>query len=306
MASPMLNEIVQMLRDRAAVGAANPPSLEERRAGIEAGGQAFEDLSGVTTEAVNANGVSCEWVVATNADNRRVILYLHGGGYVVGSIISHRGLAASLSKSAQARVLSVDYRLAPEHKFPAPVEDAMSAYGWLLETGIEPANIVIAGDSAGGGLAVATLVAIRETGLPIAGAGLCLSPWVDMEAQGNSFDTNAAVDPMITRAGILAFAGEYLGIADPKSPLAAPVYADLTGLPPLIIQVGTPEALCDDAIWLRDHATKAGVDVTFESWDDMVHVWHRYAPKLPEAQQAVDRLGEFVKEKLGAAVHSGD
>lgn len=306
MASPELNDIIQMIRDRGKAAAENPQTLKEQRAGADAGGQAFEDLTGITTEAVDANGVPAEWVVATDADENRAILYVHGGGYVAGSIVSHRGLAASLSKSASARVLNVGYRLAPEHKFPAPVDDAISAYRWLLASGADPANTVIGGDSAGGGLAVAALVAIRDAGLPMPAAGLCLSPWVDMESLSESFVSRSALDPMVQKDRLLGMAGEYLGDADPKSPLASPIYADLTGLPPLIIQVGTSETLFDDATWLRDHATKAGVDVTFESWDDMVHVWHRYAPKLPEAQQAVDRLGEFVKEKLGAAVPSGD
>ena len=306
MASPELNDILQMLKERAEAIAANPPTLEEKRAGSDAGGQAFEDLTGVTTEAVNANGVPAEWVAAGDADPNRTILYLHGGGYVVGSIISHRGLAASLTRSSKARVLNVGYRLAPEHRFPAAVDDALEAYRWLLASGADPANVVIGGDSAGGGLAIATMVSTKDAGLPMPGAGICLSPWVDMEALGESYVTRAALDPMLTRAGIQAFAKEYLGDADPKSPLASPIYADLSGLPPLIIQVGTSEAIYNDATWLRDHATKAGVDVTFESWDEMVHVWQRYAPTLPEAQQAVDRLGEFVNEKLGAAVASAD
>ena len=224
----------------------------------------------------------------------------------MGSLVSHRGLAASISRSSRARVLNVGYRLAPEHTFPAPVDDTLAAYRWLLANGADPSATAIAGDSAGGGLAVAALVAIKDAGLPMAGAGLCLSPWVDMEASSESFDKRAALDPTVQRDGIRSFAQTYLGDADPKSPLASPVYADLTGLPPLIIQVGTSETLYDDATWLRDHAKEAGVDVTFESWDDMVHVWHRFATKLPEAQQAVDRLGEFVREKLGAAVPSGD
>ena len=306
MASPVLNDIIQMIRDRSKAATDNPPTKEERRAASDAAGQARQDLTGVNTEAVDTNGVPAEWVVADDADSSRTILYLHGGGYVSGSIISHRGLAASLSRSANARVLNVGYRLAPEHRFPAAVDDTISAYRWLLASGADPANTAMGGDSAGGGLAVAALVAIKEAGLPMPAAALCLSPWVDMEGLSESFDTRAALDPMVQRVGLRAMAAEYLGEADPKSPLASPIYADLTGLPPLIIQVGTSETLYDDATWLRDHATKAGVDVTFEGWDEMIHVWHHFASTLPEAQQAVDRLGEFVKEKLGAAVPSGD
>ena len=167
MASPELNDILQMLKERAEAIAANPPTLEERRAGSDAGDHAFEDLTGFTTEAVNANGVPAEWVVAGDADPNRTILYLHGGGYVVGSIISHRGLAASLTRSSKARVLNVGYRLAPEHRFPAAVDDALEAYRWLLASGADPANVVIGGDSAGGGLAIATMVSIKDAGLPM-------------------------------------------------------------------------------------------------------------------------------------------
>jgi acetyl esterase/lipase len=170
----------------------------------------------------------------------------------------------------------------------------VAAYRWLLGTGVEPARVVIAGDSAGGGLTVATLLALRDSGDPLPAAGVCISPWVDMEGLGESMTTRAEADPTVQRDGIVEMGQAYLGGADARSPLAAPIYADLSGLPPLLIQVGTAETLLDDSTRLVEQARSYGVDVTFEPWDDMFHVWHSYASMLPEAQQAIDRIGEFI------------
>jgi acetyl esterase/lipase len=224
------------------------------------------------------------------------MLYLHGGGYVVGSIATHRGLAGRLSQAAAARVLLVDYRLAPEHPFPAAVDDAASAYRWLLAQGIESARLVIAGDSAGGGLTIATLVALRDAGVPLPAAAVCLSPWVDLEGSGDSVTTKAAADPLVQKDMLLQLGAWYLAGADPRTPLAAPLYADLRRLPPLLIQVGTAEILLDDATRLAEKATAAGVKVTLESWEDMIHVWQLFAPMLPEGQQAIERIGVFVQQ----------
>jgi acetyl esterase/lipase len=207
-------------------------------------------------------------------------------------------MISRLSRTAAARALAIDYRLAPEHPFPAAVEDATAAYRWLLSGGVDPAGVVIAGDSAGGGLTVATLVALRDAGDPLPAAAVCLSPWVDMEGLGESMTAKADVDPMIQRGEILEMAQAYLGEADPRTPLAAPLYADLTGLSPMLIQVGTAEVLLDDSIRLAERARAAGVDVTLEPWDDMFHVWQAFALLLPEGQQAIDRIGEFVRERL--------
>jgi monoterpene epsilon-lactone hydrolase len=292
MASEELSMIVNMLRLRPL---STGPTAAEMRAGIEVIASVFPLAADVTCEAVTAGGVPAEWVVAPGAVAGRVILYLHGGGYVIGSISTHRELASRLSRAAVARALVIDYRLAPEHPHPAAVEDATAAYRWLLSTGTDPSRIVIAGDSAGGGLTVATLVAVRDAGLPLPAAGVCLSPWVDLEGIGESMTTKAVVDPMVQGDDLRMMAAMYLAGQDPRTPLAAPLYANLAGLPPLLIQVGTAETLLDDSTRLAERARKAGVAVTLEPWEDMVHVWQIFATMLPEGRAAIERIGEFVK-----------
>lgn len=252
---------------------------------------------GVTCTPVEAGGVSAEWSVAAGVDEAKVVLYVHGGGYVMGSAGSHRDVTGRLSKAAGARVLSLNYRLAPEHPFPAPVDDAVAAYRWLLAQGISPGNIAVAGDSAGGGLAIATLLALRDAGEPLPAAGIGISPWVDMEGTGESMTTRAAVDPVVQKEGLLGMAKLYLGDADPKNPLAAPLHADLAGLPPLLLQVGDAETLLDDSTRLAERARAAGVDVTLKVWDEMPHVWHLFAPILPEGRQAIDEIGSFFQAR---------
>ncbi len=252
---------------------------------------------GVTCTPVEAGGVSAEWSVAAGVDEAKVVLYVHGGGYVMGSAGSHRDVTGRLSKAAGARVLSLNYRLAPEHPFPAPVDDAVAAYRWLLAQGISPSNIAVAGDSAGGGLAIATLLALRDAGEPLPAAGIGISPWVDMEGTGESMTTRAAVDPVVQKEGLLGMAKLYLGDADPKNPLAAPLHADLAGLPPLLLQVGDAETLLDDSTRLAERARAAGVDVTLKVWDEMPHVWHLFAPILPEGRQAIDEIGSFFQAR---------
>src|SRR5262249_45498926 len=205
-------------------------------------------------------------------------------------------LAARLSRASKAKVLVIDYRLAPEHPHPAAVDDAVAAYRWMLAQGLKPARIAVSGDSAGGGLTVATLVAIRDAKLPMPAAGAPISPWVDMEGIGESMTTKASVDPMVQKTGLMNMAAAYLGGKNPRTPLAAPLYADLSGLPPLLIQVGTAETLLDDASRLAERAKKAGVKVTYEPWENMVHVWHLFAPMLDEGQQAIEKIGVFVQE----------
>ena len=248
---------------------------------------------------VNAGGVTAEWVTAEGASDSRVVLYFHGGGYIIGSPRTHRAMLAHLSRDASARVLSLDYRLAPEHPFPAPVEDSVAAYRWLLSEGYDPARTAVAGDSAGGGLTVAMMVQTRYVGLPLPGAAVCISPWVDMEGLGESMKTRAAADPMVGRENLMVSAKTYLGGADPRAPLAAPLYADLHGLPPILIQVGDAEVLLDDSTRLAGIAREAGVEVQMDVWDDMIHVWHVFAPILPEGKQAISQAGEFIKKHTG-------
>jgi acetyl esterase/lipase len=222
------------------------------------------------------------------------MLYVHGGGYILGSMRTHRVMLAHLARASGIMVLGLEYRLAPENPFPAPVDDTVAAYRWLLTRGYDPRKIVLAGDSAGGGLVVAALVAMRYVGEPLPAAGICLSPWVDMEAAGQSFITNAASDPSVAKERIVRMAGVYLAGKSAQAPLASPIHADLRGLPPLLIQVGSIETLLDDAKALAERAEAAGVSVELEVWEDMPHVWHLFAPMLPEAQQAIARVGEFV------------
>ena len=292
MASAELQQVLGMSKMMGEKMGAAKDINEMRAVMIEA--QAPE---GVTCTPVEVAGVSAEWHVATGAAEDKVIVYVHGGGYVMGSAGSHRDMTGRLSKAAGARVLSLNYRMAPEHPFPAAVDDTVAAYKGLLDQGIKPRNIAIAGDSAGGGLALASLLAIRDKGLPTPGAGVGISPWVDMEGLGESMTTRAAVDPVVQKEGLLGMAKMYLGDADPKNPLAAPLHGNLAGLPPLLIHVGDHETLLDDSNRIAERARKAGVDVTLKVWDEMPHVWHLFAPILPEARQAIDEIGAFFQAR---------
>ena len=278
-----------------------PPSesltVAERRAQYERAEKVFPTPPEVKVEHVTAGNTPAEWLRPPSAEAGRVVLYLHGGGYVIGSPRSHRHLAAAIAAAAGASALLLDYRLAPEHPFPAAVDDARAAYRWLLDQGIAPARIVIAGDSAGGGLTVATLLALREAGLPLPAAGVCISPWVDLTCSGASYQSKAAVDPIVRQAGVAEMARAYLGSTDPRNPLASPLFADLRGLPPLLIHVGGDEVLLDDAVALAERAKAAGVDATLEEYDRMVHVWHWFLPMLDEAQAAVESIGRFARAR---------
>jgi epsilon-lactone hydrolase len=257
----------------------------------------FPPPADVKFESVNANGVPAEWVIPPGATAGRTILYFHGGGYLVGAPKDYREMVSHIARAAQARALTIDYRLAPEHPHPAAVEDAVTAYRWLLEQGVEPGATVLAGDSAGGGLTVATLVSLRGRGDRPPAAGVCICPWVDLEITGKSMDANADADPLVKRQVVADMAAAYLQGQDPRTPLASPLHAQLNGLPPLLVQAGTAETLLDDASRLAERARTAGVDVTFEPWPDMLHVWQWFGSFLPEARQAIDRIGEFIRQR---------
>lgn len=297
MASPQLQDVLAGYR-AFSQSAGQAKSPQELRAAMAAAFSAFPSAGDVKCEPVSAGGVKAEWITANNAAPDRVILYLHGGGYVMGSIDTHRELVARLSKAAQARGLALDYRLAPENPFPAAVDDSIAAYRWLLAQGYKPGRIVVAGDSAGGGLTVATLLAVRDLGAPAPAAGVCISPWVDFEAEGESMTSRASRDPLVSRAMILNIAKMYVGEnGNLREPLAAPINASLSNLPPLLIQVGDAETLLDDSTRLADRAKQVGVDVTLQIWDEMPHVWHLAAPILPEGQEAIDKIGAFIRER---------
>ena len=278
-----------------------PPaqSIAEQRTMYDRAERVFTVPPGTIVEPVTAGDRPAEWIRSPDVREDAALLYLHGGGYVIGSPRSHRHLAESIARAAGIACLLPDYRLAPEHPFPAAVDDAVAAYRSLVEQRrLRPGRIAVAGDSAGGGLTVATLVAIREAGLPMPGAAVCISPWTDLTCSAASYETKAGTDPMVARPGITVMAQQYLGAADPRTPLASPLYADLRGLPPLLIQVGSEEVLLDDATRLAERAQAAGVDASVEVWEPMIHVWHWFLPWLDEAQAAVDKIAVFLRARL--------
>jgi monoterpene epsilon-lactone hydrolase len=271
-------------------------TIAERREAFEA--TAAPPPPGTTVEPVDAGGVPAEWVTAAGADSGRVLMYLHGGAYQVGSPALLRRMIALISAAAQVRVLSVGYRLAPEHPFPAAVDDALTAYRFLLKGGTDPAVIAIAGDSAGGGLTLATLVALRDAGDPLPAAAVAISPWTDLALTSESLVTRADADVMIKPDGIRESVATYLAGADPRHPYASPLYADLHGLPPVLIHVGDAEVILDDSTRFAAKARVAGVEVTLEIWDEMPHVWHAFAGLLPESDQAIERIGNWLQLTL--------
>ncbi|OUS13193.1 alpha/beta hydrolase [Gammaproteobacteria bacterium 53_120_T64] len=240
-------------------------------------------------------GVSGEWQQAALGSVDNVILYLHGGAFVIGSPASHRDMVGAIADAAQARAFIVDYRLAPETLFPGAVEDAVAAYKGLLANGEKAEKIIIAGDSAGGGLTMSTLVALRDEGIELPAGAVCISPWADLTFTGDSMIVKDKVDAMLSRDSLSWFAGLYLAGQDAADPKASPIFADLSGLPPLLIQVGSNEVLLDDAIRLNKAVKKAGGDATLEVWDGQMHVWHLMATIVPEGKHAVNVIGTFVK-----------
>ena len=282
-------------------------SDEERLAAI----RAFQDVSmfpapeGTTTIEADADGVPGEWVLAPDADPSRRLLYLHGGGYVFGGLDSHRDLAARLSAASGCAVLQVDYRRAPEHPYPAAPDDALKSFRWIRDHGpgrAGPADrVFIAGDSAGGALTLLTTIAVRDAGERMPSAAVTLSAWTDVAGTGESAKTNRDVDVLISAIDdrLNDIMGGYLSGADPTSPNVSPLYADFTGFPPLLMQVGAYESLLDDTRRVAEKAKDAGVDVTVEIWPEMFHQWQMWAPVLPEGQKAIDSIGKFLKKHGG-------
>lgn len=292
MASEQLKTVYELL-DGANLGGL---TLQERRAFMAAA--AAPPPAGTTVDSADADGVPAEWVTAAGVTGQRAVLFFPGGAYHIGTVATLRRVAALVSDAAQARVLSVGYRLAPEHPFPAAVHDALTAYRWLLARGIAPHQIAIAGNSSGGGLALALLVALRDADEPMPAAAVAISPWTDMEMTGESRRTRAAADRMITPDGMKEAADWYLAGQDPRHRYASPVHADLQGLPPILIHVGDAEILLDDSTRFAARARAAGVEVTLEVWDDMPHCWHTFAGLLPEADQAIERIGKWLQERI--------
>ncbi len=288
--------------NEAAAAAGLEPSIEGVRDMMENVLYTAPMPDGITTTAVDAGGVPCEWVVDQDADPNRRLLYVHGGGYAAGNLNTHRVLAADISKAAGVAVLNVDYRLAPESLAPAQFDDGMTAYRWMLENGPDgagsPTHCFVAGDSAGGGLTIALLMGIRDAGLPKPTAAVAMSPWADLSCSGDTFESRAATDPMIQKPTVDWFADLTAGNnIDLKDPRISPVFGEFHDLPPFLIHVSEDEVLLCDSLMVEEKARAAGVDVTIERWPGTIHVWHALGRAVPEAAEAIDKIGAYIRSK---------
>lgn len=299
MVSESLKNIVAMLQAGAGKASSAGMSVAEWRQSYDGLGQMLPRASAVECSSVMARGVAAEWL-SRPGRTERTVLYLHGGGYCIGSLDSHRAMLTHLASASEAQVLAVDYRLAPEHPHPAALDDAVAVYRWLVEDqGLDPSRIVLAGDSAGGGLTLATLIALRDGGIATPAAGVCLSPWADLTQSGTTIVEKAGADPMVRVEDLDRWAAMYAGGRDPRLPLISPLFADLAGLPPLLIEVGTSEVLLDDARRLAERATRGGADVQLTTAEEMIHVWHFFAGVVPEADDGIRRVADFVIRRTG-------
>ena len=255
--------------------------------------------AGTKTLSIDAGGVKADLITTPATAPHRHTLFLHGGGFIIGSPSLYRHVTWRIAEATQARVLAVDYRLAPEHPFPAALEDAVSAYQWLLASGADPRQIAVMGDSAGGGLVFSLMLRLRDEGTPLPGAAVALSPWTDLALTGPSLRLNSAADPMLNAEDPPQFVEDYLAGADPRTPYVSPLYGNPAGLPPTFIQVGSDEVLRDDAVRMADRMRAAGCQVELEIWPRMPHVWHVFVPLIPEARRAIERIGSFVRSRTG-------
>ena len=294
MPSPQLAQALEFLRRNAVPIDA---SVAQRRAILDERVRALPALPGIRSEPLSVGGVPAEWVSTEGITGDRVMLFLHGGGYVAGSAAGSRDFVARLCAAANARALSIDYRLAPEAPFPAGVQDCVAAYRWLLNQGRPAARCAIVGPSAGGGMAAATLLALRAAGDQLPACGVCMCPFADMTVTAASLEQNAEKD-ILAPSVLRSFAGLYLHGADPRLPLASPVFADLSGLPPLLIQAGTIEVLLDDARALAERARECKVEVVYKEWEGMFHGWQSMASVLPEGVEAIDHAGDFICHQI--------
>ncbi len=275
------------------------PTIEEARALSDGWAIATAEPEDVAYEPVDAGGVAAEWTVPAGADAERVLLYLHGGGYSVGSIASHRKLVGHLTSAAGVKGLSVEYRLAPENPFPAGLDDAVTAFSFLLDEGFDAGHIGVGGDSAGGGLALAVALALRERGLPAPAGLVLLSPWTDFASTGESLVSNIGKDLLLRQIEEDApTVGWYAGDNDVKNPLISPLYADFTDFPPFVVHVGGDELLLDDSTRLFERASAAGCEATIEVWPEMQHVFQIAAGNVPESDSSVAKLGSWLSSRL--------
>ncbi|MGP7997608.1 MAG: alpha/beta hydrolase [Streptosporangiaceae bacterium] len=299
MPSQAMQDVIDALREgRKASASQAPATLEERRATFAPAGRLHPVPDDVQVTDVTAGGVPAHWLAAPGTDTGRVLLFLHGGGYELGSVHSDGELAARLGRASGTRVLFPEYRLAPEHPFPAAIDDVLAAWRWLrTNQDLGATSIAVAGDSAGGGLTVALLVATRDAGQALPAAAVLMSPTVDLTSSGASMTERAEQDPISTPAMLAQFASDYLAGADPKTPLASPLFAALSGLPPLLVQVGTADLLLSDSERLATAAAKAGVEVTLEIGEGLPHVYQLMLG-TPEAAQATGQIGKFLRARV--------
>ena len=275
-------------------------NVAENRRSLDGNTFLFRKPLSVKVKPIVIDGIRGEWLSPRKSLENRAILYLHGGSFVAGSFKSHRSLAAHFGRVSEAPVLIIEYRLAPENPFPAALEDAISAYNWLIDTKqINPKKIIIAGDSAGGTLTLSTLLKLREDGLPLPAAGICLSPCTDLAITGDSIKTKVDEEIMLTEFEMVEAIKLYLKDEDRKHPIASPLYADLTGLPSLMFQTGTAELLLDDTVRFAEKAKKQGVEVTVDLWKDMFHVFQIFGNLMPESKKALKKIGDYAKERTG-------
>ena len=276
----------------------DPDWVTQMRDGYDAMSMALPLAAGVEVEPVSLGGVEGIKFTPANAKPGRTLLYFHGGGYVIGSPTSHQGMVSEIASAMGAVAYSMDYRMAPEAVFPAAVDDGLASYKALLALGVDPAHIIISGDSAGGGLTMATAISIRDAGLDLPAGLAPISPWVNLANDGPTYRVKAGSDPMVKQDSIDRMAKLYLGDAAATTPLASPLGADLAGLPPMLIQVGSEEVLLSDSTMLAARAGAAKVDVTLEIWPDMVHVFHFFYPMLTDARTAISRMGQWADRLL--------
>lgn len=296
----MSNRGIAAVREKLAkLPRSSEQTIEEVRTIYDKATRAFPLPSDIAREDVRLGGVPAERLTPHTARKDQALIYLHGGGYGTGSPRSHRHLAGDIARRAGVVALVPEYRLAPENPFPAAVDDALAVYRETLTQYAAP-RIAIAGDSAGGGLTIAMLLAARDAGLPMPAAAICISPWTDMTASSASYAERAAVDPLVTMDGLVRWRQCYIGDGDRRAPLASPAHADLKGLPPLLIQVGGDEILLDDSRLLADKARAAGIDTVLEVWPQMIHVWHWYFPMLDEGEHANAAIAQFMRDRLAA------
>ena len=293
------SRIIQRIMRDAKDALLSTEPLEERRRRFEAAARrAIRVPRNVSVRSVSAGGVPSDFLEPDEVAPGRVILYLHGGAYVICSPTTHRGLTGRVACTARAHVLAIDYRLAPEHPFPAALEDALASYHWLLEKGYAPEHIAIGGDSAGGGLTLATALSLRDNHEPLPAALFLISPWTDLTFSGDSIRARAHRDPILSDNGDGWLINAYAGASPLTHPYISPVFADPRGLPPTLIQVGSEEILYDDSSRLEAKMNTAGVANRFEVWDGMWHVFHAFAPYVPEANQAINRIGAFLDQYI--------